>query len=88
MKKRIDMERGEEEAIWDWEQIKEVDVRVLEAVAAARAPEELLGEADVAAHGADRGCGGDSAGHVGQRRGLEAGGSKRRSARDRTGEDG
>lgn len=82
------MERGEEEAIWDWEQIKEVDVRVLEAVAAARAPEELLGEADVAAHGADRGCGGDSAGHVGQRRGLEAGGSKRRSARDRTGEDG
>lgn len=65
------MERGEEEAIAGWKQIKEVDVRVLEAVAAARAPEELLGEADVAAHGADRGCGGDSAGHVGQRRGLD-----------------
>jgi hypothetical protein len=43
--------------------IKEVYiyVRVLEAVAAARAAEELLGEADVAAHGADRGGGG--AGH-------------------------
>jgi len=51
-----------------WAQIKEVYiyiyVRVLEAVAAARAAEELLGEADVAAHGADRGgCGGGGAGH-------------------------
>ena len=36
---------------------------MLEAVAAARAPEELLGEADVAAHGADGGGGG--AGHGG-----------------------
>lgn len=34
-------------------------IRVLEAVAAARAPEELIGEADVAAHGAD----GGGAGH-------------------------
>jgi hypothetical protein len=52
---------------WSWArrgctQIKEVYiyVRVLEAVA-SRAAEELLGEADVAAHGADRGGGG--AGH-------------------------
>jgi hypothetical protein len=37
-------------------------VRVLEAVAAARAAEELLGEADVAAHGADGGGGGTSHG--------------------------
>jgi hypothetical protein len=35
-------------------------VRVLEAVAAARALEELVGEPDVAAHGAD---GGGAAGH-------------------------
>ena len=49
---------------------EEAHVRVLEAVAAARAAEELLGEADVAAHGADRGCGG-GAGHGGQSRGLE-----------------
>jgi hypothetical protein len=56
---------------WSWArrgcaQIKEVYiyVRVLEAVAASRAAEELLGEADVAAHGADRGgCGGGGAGH-------------------------
>jgi len=37
---------------------------VLEAVAAARAAEELLGEADVAAHGADGGGGGT--GHGGR----------------------
>jgi len=51
---------------------EEAHVRVLEAVAAARAAEELLGEANVAAHGADRGCGGGvgggggGAGHGGQ----------------------
>lgn len=53
-------------------------VRVLEAVAAARAPEELLGEADVAAHGADGG-GGGAAGHgESERRGR-----KRARERDR-----
>jgi hypothetical protein len=38
-------------------------VRVLEAVTASRTPEELLREADVAAHGADGGGSGSGAGH-------------------------
>jgi hypothetical protein len=39
-----------------------VDVRVLEAAAAARAAEELVGEPDIAAHGA-HGGGSGTAGH-------------------------
>jgi hypothetical protein len=53
------MELGKEEEAG---REKQEYIRVLEAVAAARAPEELFGEADVAAHGADGG-GGGAAGH-------------------------
>ena len=61
-------------------------VRVLEAVAAARAPEELLGEAYVAAHGADGG-GGAGAGHGETRRRKQAGETNtRRGEEDGKGE--
>lgn len=62
-------------------------VRVLETVAAARALEELVGEPDVATHGADRGgAGGGGAGGVGhgeiRRRARRRGGSECGSGRD------
>ena len=60
-------------------------VRVVEAVAAARAPEELLGEAYVAAHGADGG-GGAGAGHGETRRRKQAGETNTRRGEEGKGE--